>query len=312
MDIEEVVKNVGPLVGLAILGLLVWKMFKVDGGGKKITGMIQSRKLIIADLFLVGLSFLEGLVAANMGDDSLGDSYTTRFASHFVLSMVGAYAGFICVQEVIDFVSKIKEKKYSKLYLFIQFLQPILYFIIAGMMPMFNLIIISKGAGSYDTLAFIWGGPYSVTQIYGALDDVTARSLLMVIVHILLTLAVAIGSIDDVEAPEEEEEKELIDDDDKQDSDYKEPSWQQSISYMATILGVPRVTINNTLGLVEKKVRIELKGRLTKTGWFHEKNIRDQDKAATTTDKAKAINDGRQTKKNFETLWEDIEDADTE
>lgn len=201
MNAEELVKIVGPLVGLLILGLMVWKMFQIEDAGKKITSMIQSRKLIIADLFLVGLSFLEGLVAANMGDDTLGDSYTTRFASHFVLSMVGAYAGFICIKEVIDFIGKLYEKKYSVFYMFFQGLQPLIYFLIAAVMPIFNLIIISKGAESYEILSYLWSTDYTFTQVYGALDDVTARSLLMVGVHILLVTAVALGSIDDVKHP---------------------------------------------------------------------------------------------------------------
>jgi hypothetical protein len=219
MDMEELVKIIGPLLGLLILGLMVWKMFQLDDAGKQITGMIQSRKLIIADLFLVGLAFLEGLVAANMGDDSMGDSYTTRFTSHFVLSMVGAYSGFICIKELMDFAQKLKEK-HTFIYMFVQFLQPLLYFIIAGVMPVFNLIIISKGAGSYDILSYLWpiySPQYPFSEIFGALDDVTARSLLMVGVHILLTGAVALGSIDDVEEPKEKKDKS-----DKKDEDEDE------------------------------------------------------------------------------------------
>ena len=241
MGAEGLVKIIGPLVGLLILGVMVWKMFQVDDAGKQITGMIQSRKLIIADLFLVGLAFLEGLVAANMGDDAMGDSYTTRFTSHFVLSMVGAYSGFICIKELMDFAQKLKGK-HTFIYMSIQFLQPLLYFIIAGVMPVFNLIIIAKGAGSYDILSYlwpIWSPQYPFSEIFGALDDVTARSLLMVGVHILLTGAVALGSIDDIEEPKKESEKKSKPDDEEkpekkeEKKEEKKPSIEASLKIVA-------------------------------------------------------------------------------
>ena len=143
-DLTTLVKNIGPIAGLLFGCFLIYKLILSEDAGKKITDQLQKSKLGIADLFLLIFAFLEGLVAANMGSDALGDTYTTRFVNHIALALAGAFAGFICIKEIIDLVNKVSKRDdkgnrvHGGLYLFIQGLQPIIYFMIAAAMPIFN------------------------------------------------------------------------------------------------------------------------------------------------------------------------------
>jgi hypothetical protein len=222
MDFTTIIQNIGPLIGILIGGILAYKLVISPDAGKAVTDNLQKSKIGIADLLLVLFAFLEGLVAANMGEDVLGDTYTTRFANHLILSMGGAFAGFICIKEVIDASNKTTAKNekggmlYSVGYLFIQWLQPILYFIIAMAMPVFNLMIIAKGCEDNDfaIVMMILGlqdTSYSFAILINQLSDVAARSLILVVVHILFTAAVALGSIDESKVKVKENKKDKKD-----------------------------------------------------------------------------------------------------
>jgi hypothetical protein len=293
VNLTELLKNIGPLAGLVIMCWAFYKLFSIENAGKKFVNLMKLNKLEIAEIILGMLAFLEGVLAANMGGEVTGDTYATRFANHMGLSIAGAYAGFICIKEVIDWVSKINEKKYTFIYLTIQFLQAAIYFVIAAAMPIFNLMIIAKGVGDYDRLVYLvpWGD-YPMAQVFGSLSDVTARSVLVVGAHILLTAAVALGSVDDVKSPEKKDKE------DKKDKTNKSPKEKQLdrvltqeerdeyIEIMAKALGdvsVPDI-VNNLAPIVEKALSgdnaasIRYKGimeRLKKYGDYFTKNQRD-------------------------------------
>ena len=217
-----IIQNIGPILGLLFVAFLVWKLLLTEDGGKTFTSKIHKGKVGIADIFIIGFAFLEGLVAANMGHNILGDTYATRFANHMMLSFGGGYAGFISIKEIIDAAKKTSEKNSKGLrrftigYLIVQWLQPLIYLTIAISMPLFNLMIIAKGVSQangvndFIMLSYLFGfeeTSASTFQILSKMSDLTVRSTLVVATHIFLTLAVALGSVDESETEIEEDKK---------------------------------------------------------------------------------------------------------
>lgn len=330
IDLTELLKNLGPLAGLLFFVWALYRLFSSEGAGKKFVNLMKLNKLEIAELLLLLLAILEGVLAANMGSEVAGDTYATRFTNHMALSLAGAYSGFICIKEVIDWVEKIQEKKYSFIYLTIQFLQAVIYFLIAAAMPIFNLMIIAKGVGDYEVLIYLSPfNEYPMAQVFGSLSDVTARSVLVVGAHILLTGAVALGSVDDVKKPEENKKDKK---DKKKDDKDKTPKERQFdrvlnqeerdeyIEIMAKALGnisVPDIV--NQLGPIAKKAlegdhnaSIKYKDimeRLKKYGDYFTKNKSDLAKAREAGNEEleeKAKKSITKTTQNLSNLWDKI------